>query len=62
MLLVFISTLLQDSKKNSRKDLVGLNRAVEIVDQISDEALNGMTVLYTVEKIEPVADALEIGL
>ena len=49
-------------KKNSRKDLVGLNRAVEIVDQISDEALNGLTVLYTVEKIEPVADALEIGL
>ena len=49
-------------KKNSRKDQVGLNRAVEIVDQITDEALNGLTVLFTVGKIDPVADTLEVCL
>lgn len=49
-------------KKNSRKDLVGLNRAVEIVDQITDEALNGLTVFFIVQSINPVADSLENGL
>ena len=49
-------------KKNSRKDLVGLNRAVEIVDQITDEALSGLTVFFAVSQYNPVAGFLDQGL
>lgn len=49
-------------KKNSRKDQVGLNRAVEIVDQISDEALSGLTIFFAVSQYNPVAGFLDHGL
>lgn len=49
-------------KKNSRKDLVGLNRAVEIVDQITDEALSGLTVFFAVDQLFAMSPSLEKGL
>lgn len=49
-------------KKNSRKDQIGLNKAVEIVDQITDEALDGLTVFFAIEHYNPIADSLEFGL
>ena len=49
-------------KKDSRKDQIGLNKAVEIVDQITDEALDGLTVFFAIEHYNPIADTLEFGL
>lgn len=49
-------------KKDSRKDQIGLNKAVEIVDQITDEALNGLTVFFAIEHYNPIANTLEFGL
>lgn len=49
-------------KKNSRKDQVGLNRAVEVVDQITDEALSGLTMFFAVSQYNPVAGFLDQGL
>ena len=49
-------------KKNSRKDQVGLNRAVEVVDQITDEALSGLTVFFAVDQLFAMSPSLEKGL
>lgn len=49
-------------KKNSRKDQVGLNRAIEVVDQITDEALSGLTLFFAVSQYNPVAGCLDQGL
>jgi hypothetical protein len=49
-------------KKDSRKAQIGLNKAVEIVDQITDEALNGLTVFFVIGQYTPIANTLEKGL
>lgn len=49
-------------KNNSRKDKAGINRAVEIVDQITEEALNALTVFYAIKQYNPNADTLNKGL
>lgn len=49
-------------KKNSRKDCAGINRAIEIVDQITDEALSSLTVFFSVEQFYPMANTLSQGL
>lgn len=40
----------------------GINRAVEIVDQISDEALLGLTVFHSVSQFTPVSGDIQQGL
>lgn len=40
----------------------GINRAVEIVDEISDDALLGMTIAYTIFNIKPSSNDLHQGL
>lgn len=49
-------------KKDSRKDKIGLNRAIEIVDQITDEALSALTVFFAIERFAPNARTLEKGM
>lgn len=49
-------------KKNSRKDCAGINRAIEIVDQITDEALSSLTVFFSVEQFTPIANTVSQGL
>lgn len=49
-------------KKNSRKDCAGINRAIEIVDQITDEALSSLTVFFSVNQFSPVANTVSQGL
>ena len=49
-------------KKNSRKDCAGINRAIEIVDQITDEALSSLTVFFSVAQFSPVANTVSQGL
>lgn len=49
-------------KKDSQKDKLGITKAVEIVDQITETSLSGLTVFYAVSQWEPVADNLESGL
>lgn len=45
-----------------RKRRTGINRAVEIIDLIDDDALCGITVAYAVEKILPIVDSVSEGL
>ena len=49
-------------KKDSRKDKAGINRAVEIVDQVTEEALNALTVFFAIEQYDPNASTLTQGL
>lgn len=49
-------------KKDSQKDKLGITKAVEIVDQITETSLSGLTVFYAVSQWEPIADELERGL
>mgnify|MGYP006916096612 CR=1 FL=1 len=49
-------------KKDSRRDCAGINRAIEIVDQITDEALSSLTVFFSVEQFNPVASTVSKGL
>lgn len=49
-------------KKQSRKDCSGINRAIEIVDQITDEALSSLTVFFSVGQFNPIADTILQGL
>lgn len=49
-------------KKNSRNDIAGINRAVEIVDQITEEALNALTIFFAMKTYNPNATNLEQGL
>lgn len=49
-------------KKDSRKDKAGINRAVEIVDQITEEALNALTVFFAIGQYNPNASTLTQGL
>lgn len=49
-------------KKQSRKDCSGINRAIEIVDQITDEALSSLTVFFSVKQFNPIANTILQGL
>ena len=49
-------------KKNSRKDCAGISKAIEIVDQITDEALSSLTVFFSVVQFDPVACTISHGL
>lgn len=49
-------------RNHSRKDKAGINRAIEIVDQITEEALNALTVFFAIETYNPNANTLEQGL
>lgn len=50
------------TKKDSRKDIAGISRAVEIVDQIDDDALCGLTVFHAVSELYPAAQDVIQGL
>ncbi len=49
-------------KGTDRNTRAGITRAVEIVDEISDEALLGLTVFHAVICIEPVTEVIQEGL
>lgn len=49
-------------RNDSRKNKAGINRAIEIVDQITEEALNALTVFFSIETYTPKANTLEQGL
>lgn len=49
-------------KGNNRSIVAGVNHAVKIVDEISDEALQGLTVAHSIESFIPVCDGIEDGL
>lgn len=49
-------------KGESRKVRAGITRAVEIVDQIDDDALCALTVVHTVEKLLPTSGPVVNGL
>lgn len=49
-------------KKDSRKDCAGINRAIEIVDQITDEALSALTVFFSVTQFNPIANTVSQSL
>lgn len=60
----FLSELLVHRFQNGtdRNTRAGITRAVKIVDEISDEALLGLTVFYTVTCIYPVTGIIQEGL
>ncbi|MBR1550965.1 MAG: hypothetical protein IJ632_01435 [Muribaculaceae bacterium] len=45
-----------------RETRAGIKRAVEIVDEVSDEALQGLTLLHALHTFRPVAKFIGIGL
>lgn len=49
-------------KGSSRKIRAGISRAVEIVDEISDDALLGLTVAFAIEKYIPISTRAMEGL
>jgi hypothetical protein len=49
-------------KGNNRKTRVGIRRAVEIVDEISDDALLGLTVSFAVQSYQPATGSISNGL
>lgn len=49
-------------KKNSRNDIAGINRAVEIIDQITDDSLNALTLFFTIQQFSPISKKLSEGL
>lgn len=49
-------------KGNNRIIRAGISRAVEIVDEISDEALLGLTVFHSVSSFFPASGSIQIGL
>lgn len=49
-------------KGSNRKTRAGITRAVEIVDEISDDALLGLTVAFAVERYTPTAGNVLQGL
>lgn len=46
----------------NRHVATGVNRAIEIVDQITDEELNGLTILFAVERYSPNSGLIGEGL
>lgn len=49
-------------RKDDRKIKASISKAVEIVDQIDDDALCGLTVSYAILHLDPVAFNIEQGL
>jgi len=49
-------------KGENRITRAGISRAVEIVDEISDEALLGLTVVHSITHIYPVSGNVHLGL
>lgn len=49
-------------KGNERTTRAGINRAVEIVDDIADDALLGLTVSYSISQFSPNAGFIQQGL
>lgn len=49
-------------KKSSKVTCAGIGRAIEIVDDISDESLIGLTVAYAVQQYIPVSGNISEGL
>ena len=50
-------------KKGSNRNIrAGINRAVEIVDEISDDALLGLTVFHSVSNFFPLSGDIQLGL
>ena len=45
-----------------RERRLGISKAIEIVDQISDEALRGIALFYALTKFSPVSNNLQEGL
>lgn len=49
-------------KGEKRKVKAGITKAVEIVDEIDDEALNGLTLAYVVQHLSPLSGNIREGL
>ena len=49
-------------KGNDRKSSAGVRKAIEIVNDVTEEALLGLTVIYAWEKIVPESGVIEHGL
>lgn len=49
-------------KDKDRKVRVGIKKAIEIVDQVDDDALCALTVAYTVERLFPATGSIIQGL
>ncbi len=50
------------NKKGNRNSCAGISRAIEIVDDISDDALLGLTVCFAVQQYIPVSGKITEGL
>lgn len=50
------------NKGNDRKSIAGISRAIDIVSEIPDDALLGLTVQYAFEIIIPQSGSIKIGL
>lgn len=50
------------TKGKTRKSRAGISRAVEIVDQIDDDALCALTVVHAVNKVMPATGSCKTGL
>ena len=49
-------------KDKDRKVRVGIKKAIEIVDQVDDDALCALTVAYTIERLFPATGSIIRGL
>lgn len=46
----------------NRERVLGIRKAIEVVNQITDEALIGLTMVYVISKFFPVSHDIQIGL
>ena len=49
-------------KGDDRNTIAGVNHAIKIVDEILDEALQGLTVAHVIKTFIPVCDKIEDGI
>lgn len=49
-------------QNGNRERVLGIRKAIEIVNQVTDEALIGLTMVYVVTKFFPVSSDIHIGL
>jgi hypothetical protein len=59
-----LAALLADRAENSqnRPAIAGINRAVEVVDQVADDALRGVTVIYAMSQWVPASGSIADGI
>lgn len=50
------------TKGQARKNRAGISRAVEIIDQIDDDALCALTVVHAVESLVPTSNSCKAGI